>query len=642
MSPTATTPATKTSLLLTVVCLFVFLSLPTPVYSQAWSGILDPSRAVDWSTAGIPGGIPNRMTICSTINASAYGNGASDATAAINSTLSSCPAGQAAFLSAGTFLVNGHIHVPANVTLRGAGANQTILQAHATSGAVVSLGSGGPPYGQSNAVSITSGTSAGSTSITLANVTGISVGSYLVIDQLNNGTVSTAGDGGNCTWCDNGQGGTRVQGQTVEVTSVSGNTIGINPALFAPYSSTPHATPFTAEKYAGVEDLQVYATNTGVSTNFAVSGCAYCWISGVEGNYADGDHVEIDFSFHSMVVDSYFSNAYLHVPGTYDSDLALRNKSTGVLIQNNIFERLHTSIMLEWGAAGNVIAYNYTLGDFDASAPNAIMGDIDMHGAHPQFNLYEGNIITAYGSDSTWGSHANNTFFRNWARGITKACNPLSGRGTVVCTPLGTQGNTGINGWWQPQVLRAVNPTALTSNLNLVANVIGSPEMSAMGTPVDKAWAVCGAGTPCGAGSRAYSGSVYGYTFGYATTSDNGTSTFDSLTPWNTLFLHGDYSYITGAITWSGSVTHTIPTSFYLGSKPSWWGSTPYPALGPDVTGGTYVNGHVYNNPAKVCYERVMGGTDSTGSPLTFNAASCYGSQRTAVAPPTGLTAIVH
>src|SRR5258708_24500952 len=29
-----------------------------------WSGILDPSRAVDWTHAGIPGGIPSRTTIC--------------------------------------------------------------------------------------------------------------------------------------------------------------------------------------------------------------------------------------------------------------------------------------------------------------------------------------------------------------------------------------------------------------------------------------------------------------------------------------------------------------------------------------------------------------------------------------------------
>src|SRR5207249_2595069 len=33
-------------------------------FPQAWSGIIDPSRAVDWSNAGIPGGIPSYDSIC--------------------------------------------------------------------------------------------------------------------------------------------------------------------------------------------------------------------------------------------------------------------------------------------------------------------------------------------------------------------------------------------------------------------------------------------------------------------------------------------------------------------------------------------------------------------------------------------------
>ena len=46
----------------------ILLCLSTPAHAQLWSGILDSSRAVDWSQAGIPGGIPNRTTICSTLN----------------------------------------------------------------------------------------------------------------------------------------------------------------------------------------------------------------------------------------------------------------------------------------------------------------------------------------------------------------------------------------------------------------------------------------------------------------------------------------------------------------------------------------------------------------------------------------------
>ena len=111
--------------------------------------------------------------------------------------------------------------------------------------------------------------------------------------------------------------------------------------------------------YAGVENLQVYANNTGYAANFGLDTCAYCWVKGVESNYTDGDHVEVYWGYHDEIRDSYFSNAFVHAPGTYDSDVDLALKTSASLVENNIIERTHESIMLEWGSAGNVISYNY-------------------------------------------------------------------------------------------------------------------------------------------------------------------------------------------------------------------------------------------------------------------------------------------
>src|SRR5689334_10753372 len=68
--------------------LFAFLIIPFPAHPQAWSGILDPSRATDWTKTGIPGGIPNYTAICRTVPPS----GLSDSTDSnnINAALSSC------------------------------------------------------------------------------------------------------------------------------------------------------------------------------------------------------------------------------------------------------------------------------------------------------------------------------------------------------------------------------------------------------------------------------------------------------------------------------------------------------------------------------------------------------------------------
>jgi len=71
----------------------------------------------------------------------------------------------------------------------------------------------------------------------------------------------------------------------------------------------------------------------------------------------------------------------------------------------------------------------------------------------------------------------------------------------------------------------------------------------------------------------------------------------------------------------------TLPASFWTASKPSWWGSVVWPAIGPDVTKGTVpgVASHVALTPAANCYLTTMGGpADGSGSILNFNGSSCY------------------
>src|SRR2546426_9485583 len=89
----------RTTLLL---CSLILLCLSTPTHAQLWSGIIDSSRAIDWSQAGVTGGIPNRTTICATLNPGATAT-------QINSAIASCPAGQVVFLNAGTFNLSAGI-----------------------------------------------------------------------------------------------------------------------------------------------------------------------------------------------------------------------------------------------------------------------------------------------------------------------------------------------------------------------------------------------------------------------------------------------------------------------------------------------------------------------------------------------------
>jgi hypothetical protein len=594
-------------LLISVVMLGVFSSS----YAQNASGIIDSSRIIDWSQTGIPGGIPNR-TIYTTINASSYGNGTNDATSGIQTALNNCPSNQVVALSAGTFRINSNITIPSNVTLRGSGAHNTILNATGSGEAVIHLGvDGGPPYGGKNSVSISSGATVGSSSIIVSSSNNISVGDYLIITELNDSSyVTMTGNEGNCTWCDEGYSGTRVRGQIVEVTTKNGTTIGITPALYSNYSRTPLASPYTASaKYAGVENLQVYANNTGYAANFMINGSSYCWIKGVESNFADGNHVTAYYAYRCEIRDSYFHDAFLHTPGTSDSDVFLAFKSSANLIENNILTRLHASIMLNWGAAGNVIAYNYMEGNYDTGAINVLLMDLSVHGAHPQFNLWEGNVCPSFHPDSTWGSSSHGTLFRGWNKGTTQICLPYSARGTSGACHAANQAN------------RATCINYLSTYYNIVGNVTGSSEVHAQMTEV----AIIRSPS-----NRAYDGTAYDMDFGYAGAGDTaGVST----TAYATAFLHGNYTNADGAINWANGVTHTLPSSFYRDSKPSWFGSVPWPAIGPDVTGGPGPGGHTYAIPAQVCY---VNGTKTNGI-LNFNPDSCYGGGTSQTAQPTNL-----
>src|SRR5271166_8751 len=524
--------ATRTCL--RIMCVFIF------AYT-AGGAIIPPSNQIDWTQSGIPGGIPNRTTIYSTINAATYGTDSTDATAAIQNALNSCPANQVVYIPAGTYRINGNITIPGNVTLRGAGPSSTILDAHGSGDAVVIFGSEITPN-INTSVAITAGSTQGSSSVTLSSTTGIAVGSLLMITEINDPSfVTINGSEGACTWCDGGLGwnGTRVAGQTVKVTSVSGSTVGISPALYMTYKSTlsPLATPFSSGCVnAGLENLQLYMNNTGYNENVLMQGSANCWVLNIESNYADGDHFQAHFSYRGEIRHCYFHDGFVHGPGMTDDDVFIADKTSGFLVIDNILRRQHLGIMMNWGASGNVVAYNWFDGMFDSSGYNALFAAISMHGAHPMYNLIEGNIGMQIYLDSVWGSGSNNTMLRNWMKGITQVSDPLTGRGPLTGTP-----------WWTPQADIAFQIGFPQVYDNFVGDIAGSPAQLAETSN--------NVGLLIAPASRSYDGATYSYTFGYGELSDDGSGAGDGPTAYNTATFSGEYEYANHAIYWNPNIS---------------------------------------------------------------------------------------
>jgi hypothetical protein len=610
--------------------LIVLAFLPGVAHAQAWSGILDPTRAIDWSAAGVPGGIPSGSWTQSgsTILASTFGNGASDATSGIQTALNACGTNHFVLLGAGTFRINTFLSIPNNCVLRGSGASQTQLNDLGTSSALILFGTNGltgvnPPFSGGNSTTFTGGVQ-GATTITVASTTGISVGSILMLTQPNLSYMTEFGHGGDCNFCTSGQTNDFLSGQIVRVTNVAGTVLTLDSPLYIGYANPSYVFRFTASvgTNSGLENLKVSQNHThGNSNNATIQmiGAYASWVKGVESDFSDNAHMFLQYSLHCEVRDSFFHDAFQHGPGSNDQQLNLAYKSSANLIINNILWRLHAGIMVERGPSGNVIAYNYLVGNYNASPNTWQEPGLDSHGAHPMMNLYEGNVTNLMLWDDYWGSSSHHTLFRNYVIGTNQFVSPGDARGALQ--PGSFIWEDGGNGF-------GIDIEDFNDYYNLVGDIVGSPHATTQGYVDSKISPATG-----------FSSSVcirYGY---------NGSSntTVNPNTVFPTTFIHGVYGCQSGTFTWdAGHPNHTLPASFFLNSKPSWWGTLPWPAIGPDVTGGNIagVNGHANAIPAMNCFNTTtLNGTINT---TTFNATACYGgTSGTQPSPPTGLAGIV-
>jgi hypothetical protein len=626
--------------------ILIFMCCFVPSFGQLWSGILAPSRAVDWSKAGVPGGIPSgSWTQCgATVPA---GTSAT----AINSAISACGNDQYVLLAAGTFNLNAGLVLKSNVALRGSGSNQTFLIFTGNNScqgeyADVCMASADVNYwgGPSNSASWTAGYTPGSTSITLSNESNLAIGSPIVLDQADDttdsgdifvcytpkGTCSTNGDNGGFLRPG------RSQQQLVTVTSISGSgpyTIGISPGIYMPnWSSgkTPQAWWATSPMLnAGVENLSMDNTNSGAPEGVGIFNCTGCWVSGIRSINPSRSHVMAQLSPHTTVQSSYFYRTANQTSSSYGLEF---NDASDSLEQNNIFQQLSGPYVNNGTCSGCVMAYNFTINNLYNSGGglyNYQQQDWYPHTVGDDHILAEGNQGAGMYSDNFHGTHQFQTLFRNAYSGFQ----PNNGNETT-----GGLGALLIN--------------AFSRFYNVVGNVLGASVFTHYRNDL----------------STNFPGSTSIVNVGFGDEIPNDPNVARTLMMW------GNYDTVTAAVRWCGNSSDpgwgtncagtsevpsgianyanpvpsstSLPPSFYLNTKPSWWPSTkPWPAIGPDVTGGNLSGfaGFAYSIPAADCYSNVMGGpSNGTGSVLAFDSSACYQTSSVNPKPPTNLTGVVR
>jgi len=666
--------------------LTILLLIAVPAGAQQWTGIIAPSRAANWSNVGVAGGNPSTGGLpsdswaqCATAACAALATPANVTAANINNAIAGAPASTYIQLPAGTFtmstgLVWNHVSY---VELRGQGANQTFLvftglnscQGASTDICVESSDSN-YNYGPSNVANWTAGYAQGTTSITLSSVTNLQVGWPLILDQVDDttdsGNIFICGQTTTCAYTGDAGGAVRTgrsQEQFVTVTSISGSsgsyTVGISPGLYMPNwndnpgTSLPQAWWATGPVfYDGIRNMSLNHIASSPPNGIAFFNCLNCWASGITNimanNGSSETHIQFFESARITVQNSYFYQTAPTATVQYGIEPF---PSSDSLIQNNIFQMVSAPVPINGPCSGCVIAYNFDVNNWFGSiaGPNTWLNQGEFFHSVIDHVLMEGNVGAGTYSDNSHGTHHFNTIFRTAGNGYQQNDGFLP---TGSTTPLQLD--------------------SFSRFYNVIANVWGSPAL-----PHNIYQAVDSAP----AGTEIY---VIGYGDEVANDSNVG----------RTLMRWGNYSIVTqstdtpansGIRFVSSEVPSTItnysnpvpssdglPATFYLSSQPSWWGnSIPYPAIGPDVTGGNvsiclggtdkaaYVTsssqcpgstlaslgGHVNAIPALACYLNTMAGPPNgiTATALNFNAATCYGAAASQLpAAPTNLAATVQ
>jgi hypothetical protein len=523
--------------------------------------IIPANRVVDWTGAGVVGGVPNVTTIFTNLSAGSSLD-------SVNYSISVCPSNQVVLLGAGTFNFVGPINLTkSGVVLRGSGPTNTFLSINNSGGEYARIRIAGPDA-DTDVVSVdppfvqnwTAGYTKGTTVITLASTTGLAIGRMLMLDQLNAPGVDGHGQEG-CSYCGrniSGNTGPRAQFQGVTVTAVNGNQVTISPGIYMTNIASglsPQAWAFSHNpvQMCGLENLTL--TNLGGwKNNISFQCAASCWVSNVNSYNCYDDHVRSYFATHCQVSHSYFYGWQ----GVSQTDNYGCNWYYGWdnLCSDSIFRHIGQPLVIETAGQGNVFAFNY-LSDLYYPADTTWLAEGAMtHAAGVVLNLFEGNYTPHCYMDRIHGGGMFNTVLRNVITGWE------SGRNTSTM---------------------AVAVQATNVYQQFVGNVLGHPGYHSQYAT---------------SGSDASNMQVSIWYLGFD--GANGSATgFDSSVA-STILRHGNYDVVTstnGGVVWDSTIAdHAVPNSLIYAGKPTWFGDRPWPSFDPANGSTISANANAFTN----------------------------------------------
>lgn len=309
------------------------------------------------------------------------------------------------YFPAGTYLFTRTIKLRSNVIIRGKHADSTVFifnlngRHHAIE--VRGVNNSQPSYLQK-------GIRTGENEITVSEGN-LRSGQTIMLVQNDSSWITSS-------WAKN------TIGQFMTVDSLAGNTITLDKKIRHNYFKSLQPRISTPEfvNSVGIENIKMIrrdATSSQTSHVF-FQYAKDCWIYGLHFDSANFGHVTFDRSYRNLVTGSFFENAFDFGGGGKAYGVVLQNTSSDNVIENNIFRNLRHSMLLQSGANGNIVSYNYSVQPFWTSTffPASYSGDLVLHGNYVYANLFEGNVVQNIVIDNSHGMNGpRNVFLRNRA-----------------------------------------------------------------------------------------------------------------------------------------------------------------------------------------------------------------------------------
>lgn len=410
--------------------MLTFKSYGQSSYYTDYTPSIPSDRRVDWRNAGIHGDIPIVYNkIINVLDFGAIVNDGNDDRQAIQDAIEAAriynmsnpgaitavylPQGIFTLATGGLILVNNETADYSNICLKGDGSDKSILDFKSSfrGNAIVIKGTTPYPF-----CDVTGQYYRGD-KVLIVNTNGINRDDYIELiddrplewNSQNIGQISRVVSDNNTTLL------------TIE------DELAINYDYNSNYPLLRRIKPI---RKVGIEDLQIRRENLPAETsggytvyfNYA----ADCWILGIESNITYSRHVVIEASTSIEVKGSYFHHATHHGSNGNGYGVEIENHSTNCLIEDNLFDGLRHSMMVQTGANRNVFGYNYSWNrEYPNPWPNSMFNpgtaDISVHGNYPYANLFEGNMVDFIWVDD-WHGTVNriygfngpyNTFVRN-------------------------------------------------------------------------------------------------------------------------------------------------------------------------------------------------------------------------------------